>query len=416
MKKANSGKLFAFVLAIMICCAFFPINVQAEHSGESTILMDYSEEYLMNQAESVQLYNVLLDSFTQDTNSNNRMAHEIDTVYPDFYGGAYVDLETGGLTIKLTDLGAKQNLVDSVRFNKNITYKLCDVTLNELDSIANDINEKTTDYVEHGVIIEVTKVDPVLSKVIVEIQDLDESMIRYLTKDMPSEVVKRIEWHKAEGRAIHNAYGGGQTIMNPDRGSSSTIGFAAKKGVISGFVIAGHAGDVGDEIRCSGVLLGEITHNAYDYNTNADAAFVTAASGVSITNDLKTGQTIVDVETGRLPVGTVVYKYGMTTGWTNGRVTAQNVRVNYFNDDEEVYYYVSGCVETDYYSQRGDSGGPVVYSAGSNDQYILCGIHSGNRVGNEINENTGEYDVEASYYSPYANIVAALDITCYLGS
>ena len=60
----------------------------------------HSNEFFVTQAESIEIYNQLLDSFKATNYSD---IGETNLIYPDYYGGAYINNETGELIIKIVE-------------------------------------------------------------------------------------------------------------------------------------------------------------------------------------------------------------------------------------------------------------------------------------------------------------------------
>ncbi len=92
--------------------------------------------------------------------------------------------------------------------------------------------------------------------------------------------------------------------------------------------------------------------------------------------------------------------YGNVSKLQSGKITNINASVYY---DELNITFTKQCSAT-YYSQKGDSGAPILYyegNYGGKTCYTICGIQSG------YNRELG-----VSYFSPYKNIVNELGITC----
>lgn len=406
MKNNRLVKNLATFLAVFMCISLLTAHAANAEAVTLLTLTEQSQAFYQAQAESVRVYNNLLDSFGSDVVRLNTETNVSEQRYPDYYGGAYI-AQNGELIIKVTNTTtATASVANLLNSTAGVTYELCEVSYNQLEATLSYIVDRTSYYEENGIIIDTIGIDEETGKIIANVNALDENKLRFLASDISFDYV---EWRTATQEAKADAYGGGYTVTNGSQGGTSTIGFAAKKGTVNGFVIAGHAGSVGDTMKCSGTTIGKITHNAYSYNTNADAAFVTANSGISGTHVLKSGDVITGAETGSLPKNTRVYKYGKSTGWTNGTITLTGVRTRSYNALSDEYFYVNNCVQTNYYCEAGDSGGPVVYSAGTSGSYILCGIHISHVEEPESGENE-------SFYTPYANIAAELDITCVTGS
>ena len=197
---------------------------------------------------------------------------------------------------------------------------------------------------------------------------------------------------------------GGDEIWGNEDSTISTIGFCATQNNVEGFVFAGHAGDVlRESFRTpAGTILGFVTATAYYNGTIADAAFITksSASWLLTTNKIHVYTcNNLATNTNHYPVGTVVCKYGISTRQTSGKIEGAHFTGSYdgVNYIDHVY--------TDYWSEPGDSGGPVFVVGGVVNGKITCqlmGIHSGG-------SSNPEYP--SGVFAKYMNIVNELDIT-----
>jgi hypothetical protein len=102
--------------------------------------------------------------------------------------------------------------------------------------------------------------------------------------------------------------------------------------------------------------------------------------------------TVYSVENGDMPEGTRVDKVGNSSGWTYGEITStcRHVWLDDWPADVAMCLY-----EADYYSEGGDSGGPVFYIIDGN-LVKFAGIHS------------GEVSAGVKAFSPWHRIVAGL--------
>ena len=116
------------------------------------------------------------------------------------------------------------------------------------------------------------------------------------------------------------------------------------------------------------------------------------------TSAVYTGGRIISASTVALPTGTTVVKSGKATGQTVGSITS----INQTSTSNGISFY--NQTRTNYSSDNGDSGGPVmVYYGISNGQtlYKLVGIHR---------SSTDSYAV----FSPYANIWNEIGAVVYI--
>ena len=65
---------------------------------------DHDEAFFINQTESIEQYNRLLDGFKKASAHTLRArASAEEPTYADYYGGAYIDDDTGKLVVLITD-------------------------------------------------------------------------------------------------------------------------------------------------------------------------------------------------------------------------------------------------------------------------------------------------------------------------
>lgn len=397
MRKHN---LIKKLLAFLLVTLFTTAAVNAEEIEPVTAnAMDRNDVFYEEQARSIEAYNQLLDSFKTNSQARNS---EMSTsqAYPDYYGGAYIDKETGGLVVLVVDSApagiASLAAVDTA--DANVRYKSCDVSFNEIVNTVDIVTSKIGVLRAQGIVIDTICDDIMSGGVIVTVRDLDASK-ESIIKDVTN--CQLLTFENSNGTSKEEDLGGGAEIKSLNNNGTSTIGFAAKRGSVKGYVIAGHAGDLENEgFSHGGTSIGIVTETAYYDGTTADAAFVTSNTNFAPANILPDGSYIVDAGSDVLPIGTGVYKYGKTTGLTSGEIKATVASITY--DDVTI----EDCYTATYSSDSGDSGAPVMVRSGTASdgtiQYKLCGIHSG----------AGWQVAYRRFFSPYANIVDELGITC----
>ena len=94
------------------------------------------------------------------------------------------------------------------------------------------------------------------------------------------------------------------------------------------------------------------------------------------------------------PIGTVVCKYGPTSGWTCGTVQAKNLTVNFPSGT------VTGLSRASMCSEPGDIGAPVVTTSGQAQGVV---------VGFSGNCGSGGF----TYYQPVNQLLATYNLTLY---
>ena len=387
-------------IVLMLCCL-----LKNSASAEKIILQeptDYSREFYLTQAQSVETYNDILRNFVLQSDSavgrtviNDEEDDEIR--YPDYYGGAYIEEATGELIVMITE--------DSEYIYENINmctdgefkYEICDVSYNEMTEIIEKLSEQIEYFDDLG--IEITSIqDDILGGVVqVGVNELTERKADIITEVIGCDFLQFVEGENETEVAVA---GGGHGIVSTNNGASSTIGFAATRGGVEGWVIAGHAVNaIGEGINIHGTaLIGTAVATAYRNDSTADAAFIRSNGFHIPTNALaRTGCYILGASTLDFPVNTVVYMLGNVSGLTSGRITSTNATTRPSDD-----IILLNQTRATYASVGGDSGAPILFydgNFGGKISYTLLGIHHG----------TG---ASGKYFSKYSEIVEQLGVRC----
>lgn len=386
-------KILSFVLIFTMLFAMG--NVKAEGSSTAKGKKQLNKEkYYNNQKESIDVYNKILNSFSENINTFEVGKQKN---YPDYYGGSYIDEETGGLVILENNisLAEKEKLSTFAKNSIPIKYQKCDISFNEILQAINTLTTKINFYKENGIQIDSIADDIINGKVIIGIQQLTKEKEEIIRNSVNFDF---LEFFNSDGIKSEASFGGGYPIVSTNNSGTSTIGFAATRSGVKGFVIAGHAGDfTGETFKSGTTTLGSVTKTAFYNNTTADAAFVKANTGVTPSYILKNGGSIWGVSTTNMPVNTTVHKYGKSTLLTSGKILSTNVTIVAGGKT------IKNCCSANYSSASGDSGCPVMFFDGNygGSKYRLLGIHSSA-------SNTGN----TRYFSPYSNIVKELGVTC----
>jgi hypothetical protein len=362
----------------------------------------HDEEFYINQNESIRIYNQLLEGFATDSAT---FSADSQMPYPDYYGGAYIDDETGQLVVLVTDSDvAIENAISMyAREVQGICYELCDVSYKDMLTAISEITNRIEEFSKQGIDITCVADNIMNGTVLVGVKDLTNEKKDFILNATNYDF---LVFEENEGVIANAGIGGGNKVVGSNN-RSSTICFAATTNTSSGFVIAGHVGSVrGDDFTYNGNKIGMVLQTAFYNNSTADAAFLKAASNVETSYILANGGHLWAASTYKLPVNTTVWKYGITTGLTSGQIHTTGASGTVYKYDANGNV-VSSAVITDQYwvnlkGEPGDSGAPVmVYDGNYNGstKYTLVGIYSGtNRYG--------------SVFSGYANIVKELGVTC----
>lgn len=363
---------------------------------EAYFLELHSNEFYITQMESIKTYNQLLQSMEMYAMTNSSSA---DSQYWDYYGGAYIDDQTGKLVVLVTDLSSF-TLNKMRTFSRNgdsIQFQLCDTPYNQILN-AIEILSENIEYLEsQGVYIDSIRDDVLNNCVVVDMQELNPSKIAIVKTVADYDF---LHFKNSEGITLDVSVEAGTGIYNVNTNMLSTLGFAATLDGEPGFVVSGHsAKTIGDEFATDAeeLTIGTVIATAWRNKSTADAAFVQAARRITPTNELASGSgNIWGTTSYRLPANTTISMLGQESGLTSGKLQSYSVTSNHASG---ITIYDQWCAT--YSSDGGDSGAPIMLYEGKYDvsRYTLLGIHSGRNTKSNV-----------SYFTPYQNIVDELGI------
>ena len=288
--------------------------------------------------------------------------------------------------------------------NESIMIKPCKYSFNEMLDVINIINENLEYLLDRGICITEMYEDVYGNKVkigVYELNELKKNELKILTNSSCVEIFNANSFSNVNSALYVK---GGERISRLGDGEGSSIGFGATRNGKDGIVISGHTVEYIDQIFFyKNTPVGQVKANALSMFCNADAAFVENVGSVYTTNLIgevaichNTATSISDY-----PVGAMVYKYGQKTNLTGG-VIVSNYHTSVYDEDwnDEPDHWVQNQTTAEYYSENGDSGGPVFLIEGMyNGKYTckLLGIHCARYSGNAV-------------FSKYYKIVDALNV------
>lgn len=335
----------------------------------------------------------------------NTMTKSLETVYPDYYGGVYVN-ENGELVILVTegsDNAYQKDLSQRCRSNNFIT-KQCKYSYNELFNIikrleafqTNGANkEKMSSLKFYGFSLADN-----LNAICIQLGDISEENIAKFKSEVMD--FPGIIFEKSAPISFEAFVNAGQDILGAivsGQGSAGSVGFRAKRnspaGVpLSGIVISGHV------IKSVGnpVYLGSTTTNiiaecqAMQFSGDVDAAFCFNKNGYEGSNHINNSFLDLVPQTAELYIGATVYMNGRNTT-SSGMITSTyaSITVNGIT--------LSNIIQANYLSQGGDSGA-IVY----NESLQIAGIHDAGPTGGGAGYR---------YFISGKRIVSALGLTLY---
>lgn len=313
------------------------------------------------QENAVAAYDEMLDSFGRTYSDTEEI------VYPDSYGGAYIN-ESGKLVVYLTDDSARPAALSGY---DDVIYQLCDYSYNDLLSVMDELNQ-----------YKFSRANEEVSQNFNEFALYDsENRVVVKLDDFSDESIQEFRENVCDSDAIvfEQGYGPVDTEVNVNAGSEisfsggrASLGYRVKRNGVVGFVTAGHAADsVGKVIRYNGTAFASC--RATRQGGSADAAFCAITnSNYSPTNTLFGTSNVLSTTISRPGVGTIINKIGMATGHTSGRVQSTNATATFTSGAT-----ITNLTTADYRSAPGDSGCVVYSYIGSTNARLTLGIHTG---------------------------------------
>lgn len=343
-----------------------------------------SDDFLTDNHSDVINKNVKLDEkailkFTNNLNGSFyslTRSNETEPIYPDYYGGLYVDDNRNIIVLsKKDDISVRSDLTKRMATDTYIV-KECNYSYNQLQSIFEEITEiwlnpnnndifKSVSLVSFGI-------NDITNRVQIDLLDCSEAnvqLFRQAIKDSPM-----LSFEKANGKIeLTTDIAPGGLIANT-KGSGASIGYRAMKSGIPGFLTVGHFVKKGDKVKMNGVEIGVC--EASEFSGSLDAAWIKVTnSSYSPSRTTAMGVNLSTQTISTPTVGTYINMEGNKSALQRDKVLQNNINGNYTYEDEngvERTTQVQNLTKAAYKCQKGDSGG-VVYS----DDGSLAGLQSG---------------------------------------
>ena len=361
------------------------------------------QEAMAKQTPALEEYCRLIDFFAKD---------EFGVpVYPEYYAGEYID-ENNKLVVQLTKEYSNKEVLSFLQNSPIIQIKYVKHSYNDLLSQKRIADELYADGF-HVVFDGIDIIDNIY-KIAVLKEDLDNALANY-----PDNPLVLFE----VGTYAQPAYNliGGDRMYNYDTGIPMSLGICGAYDGSNALLTCGHGNeDVGGlqphppyiQHKLQNHLIGQVVFqqaNTVPNNTGVsslgDFAIVEITSSDTLTNDVWMGGDITGTYSS-VPVGTILYKFGASAGYSWGSVTHCGVRIAYSNGF--LNYVVGGLYRVTVQNSSGtpaiasgDSGGPVWRSdTGEN---LLHGIVTANTP-----DKTAMYTTPI-YYPVYQGFQPKLD-------
>ena len=326
----------------------------------------------------MEAHSLLWASFPKDENG-------WPSSYPEDYAGCYID-EASDLVILLVNPTekSKEAYKELCGNSSRVKFKAAQYSMEELEGYIAEINGLAKKY-------ELVSwyIDQKNNSISIEVLKQDYNAINNLTKSVsaktyaPFNIVSVAE--KAETTAT-SVYGGMEFFSKTGNSGVSefaTIGVCGRYNGKSAVLTAGHCfyaegNTMYNRNRTS--AMGTVKKKSYQaFTSNGDYAIVELNNNYTATNQvLGPSGTKISITnyTMNVPIGTLVMKYGASTGYTTGTVEAINATAEY---NKLAYYGLTRVkmnqVGTSKGINVGDSGGPVFFKQSV--QYRIVGNISG---------------------------------------
>lgn len=368
--------------------AFFAVLAITACSQDSLLESENVISAQKTELQGRELANNLLASFGNSVTRNSEL------VYPDYYGGMYLD-NAGTLVIMATsdDLSSCKKEFSQRCKGDNFELKQCKFSLNELNKGIETIKEKF-----NASPFSLFKDLHLKSFWISE----KENMLYIGLSDLSSENTNRVKavlgnlpyanFKKVDNIEFQSEIEAGSPINSKFGASKSSLGYRAKYNGEIGFVVAAHA-----MITMGKVSLGDISSDEIGQvkiiDESVDAAFCALFSGFTAS------KMTYDFKTLTSNVATVIFgdKVSICGRYNNGSGTVLSTNYNLIGPNGTPIW---GAIQASYNSQDGDSGAVVYTTTGNN----IAGMHSAAITTNSVRN---------AIFIPASSINRALSLTMY---
>ena len=388
-------------------CAVFLAIICAVLTTIPTYATEVEKDRFVKEFESNVQYTAMLNSFKNE---------EGEIVYPNYYGGAYLN-EAGLLVVNVTDNNAA--ILEEIRRitrNTDVIIEVVDYSYNYLLGLQNQVIEyiatsKNVDLIEK---ITSTAVLDNSNELTIGLTDTNDSTIlnvineifyaekRRTTVDalsIPLSFVYEVPVDMSANSVVQvselqrnqsfDLYAGDMICIinedDPENGSYCSVGFACYYNGMAGFVTCAHGCKIGERVVDSlGRTVGYVRHRAY--GGNVDAAFVEITNpNVQLPMSIHaifsdgTGEAIwpaPPASTAYVAVGSTIYKDGYVTNCTSSEVTSVNATYSYDDKIEGCRITMTDLIRTGAMVQKGDSGG-IAFHKGTGTTAYKVGIVQG---------------------------------------
>jgi len=305
--------------------------------------------------------------------------------YPDYYGGAYID-DCGELVIHIVgDLDSCQGEIKKV-INQKEGYSLQQAAYSykELLELKDYLEELSVNDKQSEIFSNIVGYGPDdrNNLFLIEMNILNKEHIAKFKENISdSDMII----FKQGGKAVEETTVRPGRIITRSTVSASTLTIRARRRndtTNRGFIMSGHATQgVGDVIRLNGsstTIIGRVRNR--NVGGSADAAYAERENtSITLSQEIEQNRLILSNARTTAAVGTTVHLAGHRSGIRTGQILQVNRTTG----------GITNTSRASYFSQDGDSGGPIYIATNTNTTNFLrhiVGIH----IGSSIVESTGQ--------------------------
>ena len=301
-----------------------------------------SDDLLTDNHSDVKNENVKLDEkailkFTSNLNSSFyslTRSGGTDPIYPDYYGGMYVDDNRDIIVLVKKDESSFRSDLTKRMATDLYIVKECDYSYNELQSLFEEITQfwlnpnngdlfKSVSLVSFGI-------NDVTNRVQIDLLDCSDANIQKFRQSINDSPM--LSFEKANGKLeLTVDVTPGNRIENY-KGSGASIGYRAMKSGVEGFLTVGHFVSAGDKVKLNGIEIGVCEGS--EFSGNLDAAWVKITnSSYSPSRTTAMGVTLSTQTISTPTVGTYVNMEGHKSALQRDKVLQNNINGNYTYED-----------------------------------------------------------------------------------
>jgi len=308
------------------------------------------EALMQEQASAVEADEILMQYYYEDGKG---------ITYPDNFAGCYIENNT--LYVCFTELdGDEEQLYDSLfgAYRLSVEFRYVEYSYNELFGYVKALAEKIE---ENGIVVTCYYVSVASNSIVLEAFEKDLCAVDEYVVEYKKKYGITVEVNPGSYTTTDTTLDGGTGITNGT--VSFSLGLCGTYSQYPAFVTCGHGGIAVDDtisISSGGSQVGNVEFVRYANGQYGDFSIVSVTGGYSVSHKIGNtlrGITVITQGTVSNPaVGTIVGKYGNTSGYAYGEITATGVTLN--ADGNITIYGITEVELTSGSTASGDSGGP----------------------------------------------------------